>query len=116
MVYQYANEGDLRRFLSKNFAILVWEQKLEILISIALDLLTIQEAGYLHKDLHSGNVLLFSNANQSDIKSCISDLGLSRKIDDSNTNEREGIYGILPYVAPEVLLLSHTPKNQIFIV
>jgi len=44
MVYQYANEGDLRQYLSKNFTTLIWEQKLDFLISIVLNLLTFQDA------------------------------------------------------------------------
>ena len=87
MVYQYADKGDLWQYLLKNFPTLVLEQKISILISIALDLLTIHHEEYLHKNLHSGNILLFSNANG--IKSCISDLGLSRKMSDTNTNEHK---------------------------
>src|ERR1044072_2006444 len=109
MVYQYTDKGDRRQYLSKNFPTLVWEQKISILISIALDLLTIHHEGYLHKDLHSGNILLFSNTDQPGIKSCISDLGLSRKMDDTNANE-QGVCGVLPYLAPEVLL--HQPYTK----
>src|SRR5688572_17808655 len=110
MVYQYADEGDLRQYLSKNFPTLIWKQKLDILISITTDLLTIHHKGYLHRDLHSGNILLFSNTYQPGLKSCISDLGLSRKMNDTNANEHKGVYGILPYVAPEVLL--HNPYTK----
>jgi len=115
MVYQYADKGDLRQYLSKNFPTLVWEQKISILISIALDLLTIHHEEYLHKDLHSGNILLFSNANQPCIKSCISDIGLSRKMSNTNINEYKGVNGILPYLAPEVLLCNlYTKESDIY--
>ncbi|RIB00422.1 kinase-like domain-containing protein [Gigaspora rosea] len=51
-------------------------------------------AGYIHADFHSENIL-------QDKQSYIADLGLSRK---NNESVLEGaIYGVMPYVAPEVL-------------
>ncbi|RIB30392.1 kinase-like domain-containing protein [Gigaspora rosea] len=58
------------------------------------------ENGYIHADLHSGNVLQDGGINKN-LRSYVSDLGLSKKY---NTNESKGgIYGVLPYIAPEVL-------------
>ncbi|CAI2194638.1 15030_t:CDS:2, partial [Funneliformis geosporum] len=55
----------------------------------------IHQRGLVHGDLHSGNIL-----NENSI-SYITDLGLSRSID--SQVETEKIYGVLPYIAPEVL-------------
>ncbi|CAI2166994.1 16608_t:CDS:2 [Funneliformis geosporum] len=74
------------------------------------DLKTIHELGFIHKDIHSKNILLSSrDSSQTDHsngqdKSLIAYLptsGLTRPV--NVPNEKEGIYGILPYIAPEVL-------------
>ncbi len=58
---------------------------------------TLYKCNLVHGDFHSGNLLL---DNQDYM--IISDLGLSKPADKSGkTNE---IYGILPYITPEVLL------------
>ncbi|RIB29727.1 kinase-like domain-containing protein [Gigaspora rosea] len=83
-------------YKKKNFCDLTWQAKLEILKNISAELYSIHErAGYIHADFHSGNIL-------QDQGSYIADLGLSRKTDEKVL---EGdIYGVMPYVAPEVLL------------
>ncbi|RIB04975.1 kinase-like domain-containing protein, partial [Gigaspora rosea] len=96
MVFQYANDGSLYKYLRKNFCDLTWQAKLKILKNISEELYFIHEyAGYIHADFHSGNIL-------QDQRSYIADLGLSKKTDEKVL---EGdIYGVMPYVAPEVLL------------
>ena len=61
MVLEYAENGSLRDFLKKNFLNLRWEDKLEILRDIIDNLQFIHHMKYLHKDLHSGNILQFIN-------------------------------------------------------
>jgi serine/threonine protein kinase len=48
----------------------------------------------VHHDFHIGNILFMKD------KVYISDIGLCRKIDDI---DETSIYGVMPYVAPEVL-------------
>jgi hypothetical protein len=43
----------------------------------------------------------------------ITDLGLCGPVDDKSSSK---IYGIIPYIAPEVFQEKKIPKNQIFIV
>ncbi|CAI2183716.1 4249_t:CDS:2, partial [Funneliformis geosporum] len=50
---------------------------------------------YCHKDFHSGNIL------QNKKFSYVSDFGLTGPADKQNSNDK--IYGVLPYIAPEVL-------------
>ncbi|CAG8832995.1 12582_t:CDS:2, partial [Gigaspora margarita] len=80
MVGRYADKGDLRHYLSKNFAALNWKQKLKILHFIISDLASIHKKEYIHKDLHSGNILLFSDS-AGDVETHIYDFGLSEKAD-----------------------------------
>ncbi|RIB25331.1 kinase-like domain-containing protein, partial [Gigaspora rosea] len=82
-----------------NFRKFNWKNKLETLIGLTKYLNQIHIAGYVHGDLHSGNILLSQDISGG-IISYIADLGLSRKIEESDS---EGVYGVLPYVAPEVL-------------
>ena len=51
----------------------------------------------VHRDFHIGNILLNSD---NQVNSFISDMGLCREA--SNTDQAK-IYGVMPYVAPEVL-------------
>ncbi|RIB23388.1 kinase-like domain-containing protein [Gigaspora rosea] len=57
MVIQYANKGDLHNYLKLNFEEIIWEDKLSLLIDISKDLIKIHQAGYIHCDLHCGNIL-----------------------------------------------------------
>ncbi|CAI2177624.1 14726_t:CDS:2 [Funneliformis geosporum] len=54
----------------------------------------------IHRDFHSGNILMkqYENDNTKYIK--IGDLGLSKSATEAADNET---YGIIPYMAPEVL-------------
>ncbi|RIB01896.1 hypothetical protein C2G38_2229356 [Gigaspora rosea] len=99
MVFQYANKGNLREFLKSEFTKLNWEEKLWHLLDISKDLARIHEAEYIHGDFHSGNILLHQYI--SNIKCYIADLGLSRK---KNDFSKGNIYGVMPYIAPEVLI------------
>ena len=94
MVLKYCKDGDLRKYLNqsdtKNF-----ESKILKLYYIARGLLDIHNAGKVHKDFHSGNILLHNNIPS------ISDLGMCQPA--NNEAKKEGIYGVLPYMAPEVL-------------
>ncbi|RIB14490.1 kinase-like domain-containing protein, partial [Gigaspora rosea] len=85
IVFQYAYYGKT----------LTWQTKLEILKDISDELDNIHRyAKYIHANFHSGNILL-------DKQSYITGLGLSKKTDEKVL---EGdIYGVMPYVAPEVL-------------
>ncbi|CAI2193825.1 1449_t:CDS:2, partial [Funneliformis geosporum] len=58
-------------------------------------LTNLQKLGYCHKDFHSGNIL------QGEQVSYVSDFGLTGPADKQNSNNK--IYGVLPYIAPEVL-------------
>ncbi|RIB02817.1 kinase-like domain-containing protein [Gigaspora rosea] len=101
MVFQYVNRGSLNNFLASNFQNLSWKKKLELLLGISKDLAKIHDAGYIHCDIHSGNILINECIN-GNIISYISDLGLSRTTDELSLED--GIYGVLPYIAPEVLI------------
>ena len=56
----------------------------------------IHKKHYIHHDLHSGNILSYSRDQNT-----IGDLGLCQQLKEKDdTNE---IFGVIPYLAPEIL-------------
>src|SRR5204862_2687426 len=98
-IMQHYNNGDLIKYITNNgFNNIKWTEKLQYLDGIAYGLDNMHKKDIVHKDLHSGNILI-GNINES-IESFIGDLGLSKSALEDNDNET---YGIIPYVAPEIL-------------
>ncbi|PKC00353.1 kinase-like protein [Rhizophagus irregularis] len=106
IIMEFANKGNLRNILH-NFKNFLWKDKIYWLLNVAIDLENIHGLGYLHKDLHSGNIL------QKDKSSYISDFGLSGPANEHKLNDK--VYGVLPYIAPEVLNNEpYTPSSDIY--
>ncbi|RIB24258.1 kinase-like domain-containing protein [Gigaspora rosea] len=101
VVFQYANNGNLYQLLKTKFQDFTWKTKLKLLGDIVNDLGNIHLAGYIHANLHGGNILNDQGIN-TNLKSYVSDLGMSKKKDENDLES--DIYGVMPYVAPEVLL------------
>src|SRR2546423_13698860 len=96
MVMQYMPEGNLRNYLSKNNRKLNLKDKLSQLLHISQGLKDLRQKNLIHRDFHAGNIL-----KGIEKTSClIADLGLCRPANETN---QEKIYGVMPYVAPEVL-------------
>ncbi len=102
MVLDYAKHGSLRNYLDKEYDKLSWKTKFDYLWYIASGLSQIHAKKLIHRDLHIGNILSFSDSNNGYIM--ITDMGLCRPVDYKleNTNKNK-IYGVLPYIAPEIL-------------
>src|SRR5438045_277480 len=97
IIMNYYESGDLTHYITNNFFNTSWNDKLKKLFYIISGLEEIHNANIIHKDYHSGNIFI-TNA------SIIGDLGISKSaIESSDDNENNEIYGIIPYVAPEVL-------------
>src|SRR5688572_7584525 len=106
MVLGYAEDGNLRNYFKKNFVNLKWEERLNMLFRITFNLYSIHHLKFIHKDLHSGNILCY------DVLPCISDFGLSQSI---NNNSSLSVCGVLPYIAPEVLdKKPHTFASDVY--
>ena len=94
MVLIYLGEGNLRNYLQKNHSNLTLKDRITIFHYLCCSLYDIHKKDIIHCDLHSGNILVQGCA-------CfITDLGLCGPVDDESSNK---IYGITPYIAPEVL-------------
>ncbi|RGB41503.1 kinase-like domain-containing protein [Rhizophagus diaphanus] len=97
MVLFYCEIGNLRNYLNKTKNYINYESKIDKLQQIARGLLDIHNAEKVHKDFHSGNILI------DDYLLFISDLGMCQPTNIKQSVKEEGIYGVLPYMAPEVL-------------
>ena len=110
MVMQYAADGSLRKLLDKRYGVLTWNEKIFILYFIARDLNQIHKAGLIHKDFHSGNIV-----NRSTIISSITDFGLCRPVSEDSKTDQGKLYGMLPYVALELLKgKEYTQESDIY--
>ncbi|GBB94148.1 hypothetical protein RclHR1_00230026 [Rhizophagus clarus] len=98
LVLDYANNGDLRRFIRNNLAEFNWLLRIGTLYQIAVGLKQLHNKGLLHRDFHGGNIVC------GGYYVLVTDLGLCQPVDKPMTNSKKGeVYGVLPYVAPEVL-------------
>jgi serine/threonine protein kinase len=114
MVLQYAKGGNFNDWINKNCKNFTWLSKIQVLFNIIGGLKEIHQKQIVHRDFHTGNILLsimdinpFTNNSNFLRKSTlgyISDMGLSGEV---NNIDKTKIYGVIPYVAPEVLRGQH---------
>ena len=94
----YAENGSLKN----NLSYIVkdrWMLKLMKLESIINGLNVIHQQKMVHCDFHHGNILKIN----SRLILSISDLGLCKPIESFQSTKTDDIYGVLPFIAPEVL-------------
>ncbi|UZO23289.1 uncharacterized protein OCT59_015633 [Rhizophagus irregularis] len=111
MVMDYAKNGSLRQRLNNYFNSMKWAEKLDILQRTANGLVAIHNKNLIHHDFHCGNIL-----NGASNITYITDLGLCRPANVvPSQDENKKIYGVLPYVAPEVLRgKEYTQESDIY--
>src|SRR5688572_13235444 len=98
MVLDCVAGGDFSYWI-KNYGDFKWSTKVELLKRIIDGLQHIHDEQMVHRNLHTGTIL-FKDPKFIDL--CISGMGSSRKVDEIYDHESK-IYGVMPYVAPEVL-------------
>ncbi|RIB21635.1 kinase-like domain-containing protein [Gigaspora rosea] len=98
IVLKYAQYGNLRDNL-RQISGWKWEKRLFVLFHIVSGLVGIYQSGIVHKDLHGGNILLYGVLEGYHV-ALVSDLGLAAPIH----SEKNELYGVIPYTAPEMLL------------
>jgi serine/threonine protein kinase len=98
MVLEFAEDGSLRNYLDKEYSKLNWNEKIDHMYDIISGLEHIHEKELIHRDLHIGNIL------KRKFNIAITDMGLCKPANYITTkNAKNYIYGVLPYVAPEIL-------------
>src|SRR6185369_16779150 len=100
MVLDYAKDGNFIKWTNENYEYFNWQDKLSALLNIINGLKEIHQKDIVHRDFHTGNILFLSSID--DFGNCISisDMGLCGEV--GNIDEAK-IFGVMPYVAPEVL-------------
>ncbi|CAB4441600.1 unnamed protein product [Rhizophagus irregularis] len=93
MVMNYYKEGTLYDYLQSHQSRINLKDKIYFIYRICFALYRIHSNDYVHRDLHSKNILLLTN------RCLISDLGLCGPAE----NNLAGAYGVLPYMAPELI-------------
>ncbi|UZO03958.1 uncharacterized protein OCT59_024357 [Rhizophagus irregularis] len=108
MVMEYADGGSLRNYLEKNFTSrLTWDDKLDVAYQLAYAVSCLHNEGIIHRDLHSGNILVHQNI----IK--LADFGLSKRIG-ASSNFQSKLFGMVPYVDPKSFSKRRNNNNQMF--
>ncbi|RIA89371.1 kinase-like domain-containing protein [Glomus cerebriforme] len=109
IVTEYAKDGDCYNWLNKNYNKVDWKVKIHLLLLVINGLNAIHQKRIVHRDFHIGNILIVETVSVKSVKYnggvqpntiCISNMGLCGEAD--NIDETK-IYGVMPYVAPEVL-------------
>ncbi|CAG8821486.1 8434_t:CDS:2, partial [Racocetra persica] len=77
LVLEYADSGNLRRYLEKNFSKMRGRDKLRMAQEIANGIRSLHKHSIVHRDLHSGNILVHKGS----IK--ITDFGIAKNLHDS---------------------------------
>ncbi|RIA91148.1 kinase-like domain-containing protein [Glomus cerebriforme] len=109
---EYADGGDLRRYLQKKISTLTWDDKLKLAYQIAEGIKYMHGEDILHRDLHSKNIVI----HQGEAK--IIDLGIAKSIEDE-TNLHLGVFGMIAYIDPKVLAdpsynYKHDKRSDIY--
>jgi serine/threonine protein kinase len=106
LILEYFNGGSLRKIQSRNHLI-PGKDLLVVMQELIIGLKSLHSAGYIHRDLHRGNIL-FTHENGR-LRAALTDFGLALKMKE-NLNSRISVQDRA--CAPEVLLLPTRYINR----
>ncbi|RIA80464.1 kinase-like domain-containing protein [Glomus cerebriforme] len=87
----------------------------KLIFDVVQGLKLIHKSGLVHCDLHIGNILIKRGGYLKHNPISISDFGLSQPANITTSMKSSGIYGIIPYIAPEIFLRKpYTPASDIY--
>ncbi|GBC49576.2 kinase-like domain-containing protein [Rhizophagus irregularis DAOM 181602=DAOM 197198] len=96
IVMEYADSGNLRVYLKKNFSFLNWNKKYQFAFDITNGVHYLHKEKIIHRDLHAKNIVIHKG------KAKITDFGYAKSME-TQTKIHTEIFGMIPYVAPELL-------------
>ncbi|KAF9582211.1 hypothetical protein BGW38_000500 [Lunasporangiospora selenospora] len=112
IVMQFAENGCLQDYLEMQNVSIAWHTKYRLAWEIASGLDFIHRENIFHTDLHSRNILI-----DTDGKALITDFGLSKSVNKTIYTTKAGLFGVVPYVAPERMqnpTITYTAKCDIY--
>ncbi|CAB4444116.1 unnamed protein product [Rhizophagus irregularis] len=110
IVIEYADGGSYSDWISINYKDFDWRNKMQTLLNIVKGLKGIHQKKKVHRDFHTGNILVLTKNFKKSL--FISDMGLCEDV--NNASEVKN-YGVIPYMAPEVLRGNpHTQAADIY--
>ncbi|KAF9157477.1 hypothetical protein DFQ26_008701 [Actinomortierella ambigua] len=96
IVMQFAENGCLQDYLETHNVSIPWLTKYRLAWEVSSGLDFIHRENIFHTDLHSRNILI-----DTDGKALITDFGLSKSVNKTIYTTKAGLFGVVPYVAPE---------------
>ncbi|CAG8591736.1 24834_t:CDS:2 [Gigaspora margarita] len=96
LIMQYANDGDLRKFLLTRKHHLSWNQIFMLAYQITNGLWYLHNKNIIHRDLNDRNIVVH-NGNAK-----ITDFGNAKSVN-TRTNIHSDLFGMIAFVAPELL-------------
>ncbi|KAG9283995.1 hypothetical protein G9A89_000284 [Geosiphon pyriformis] len=96
-VMRFYENGSLDNYLDHVLGDISWRDKIDLLWGVIAGLENIHNSDLYHGNIHGGNLMIEDEAISTDAR--ISDIGIWGPANSSLTTH----YGVLPYVAPEVL-------------
>ncbi|GBC10313.1 hypothetical protein RclHR1_09510004 [Rhizophagus clarus] len=109
MVLEFANQGNLREYLTIYFKTLQWSDKIRMASDIVRGLKCLHSSHIIHRDLHAKNILV------SNHKLMIADFGASKQLLETTSNSScstaDGI-GMIEYMEPQRFKIIDYKKNK----
>ncbi|CAG8473631.1 9893_t:CDS:2, partial [Dentiscutata heterogama] len=109
LVLQFANNDNMRKYLSKKqqegLYRISWAELIRIAIDITSGLMHLHDNDIIHRDLHSKNILI------NDGNALIADFGLSKQLNDTASSCLD-LKGMIAYVDPQCLRTSKPPDDK----
>ncbi|RUO95987.1 kinase-like domain-containing protein [Jimgerdemannia flammicorona] len=105
LVLKYVEQGSLADYLKKNEGRLTWADRLRLAYQITEALDYIHDRCVIHRDLHSGNILINAAG-----RALITDFGLSRTA--TGKTSKLAVQGRVPYIPPERIASTMTKHDE----
>ncbi|CAG8800402.1 17788_t:CDS:2 [Dentiscutata erythropus] len=113
LVLEYADCGNLRDYLILHND-LNWKQKINIARQVTCGLYFLHDNEILHRDLHTGNLVIKSDRNSEDgIRVLITDFGLSKVVPRQSVSS-QGIKGCIQFMDPVLLNELNAKYGEVY--
>ncbi|CAG8685300.1 1291_t:CDS:2, partial [Cetraspora pellucida] len=96
LITEYADKGNLRKYLKNNSSFMTWKQKVDFALQITNGIQYLHSENIIHGNLHSKNILVHDHRNI--IK--ITEFGFTRSLE---SDPLKSHLGVIAYIAPELL-------------